>query len=202
MIKKYFLDFHTINSDISIDLSSGATTIHNNGKQRNWKVHLVDTGLNTQTGGRLRRLKDWLEGEETFMFTYGDGVADIDIWALGGCHKSHGKIAPVTMVRPPERFGRIVFEENQVVEFYEKPQSGEGWINGGFFVLNHSAIDYVGGDNTIWERQCVEKLAHDEPLIGYRHFGFWSCMDTVKEKKLSRRTLERRESALESLVEL
>lgn len=182
MIKKYFLDFYTINNDISIDLSSGATTIHKNENQMNWKVHLVDTGLNTQTGGRLKRLKEWLKGEESFMFTYGDGVADIDLSSLAKFHKSHGKIATVTTVRSPERFGRIVYEQNRVIKFFEKPESGEGWINGGFFVLNPTAIDYVRGDDTVWERECVEKLAHDEQLNGYRHFSFWSCMDTLKEK--------------------
>lgn len=181
MIKEYFLNFYAFNNDITINLADGRTTIHN-GNQPPWKIHLVDTGPHTQTGGRLGRLKKWLEGDEVFLFTYGDGVADIDIAKLIEFHRSHKKIATVTTVRSPERFGRIVFEEDRVVEFFEKPQFGEGWINGGFFVLNAAAIDYVGGDNTIWERECVEKLAHDGQLIGYRHFGFWSCMDTLKEK--------------------
>jgi glucose-1-phosphate cytidylyltransferase len=180
-IKEYFLNFYAFNNDITINLADGRTTIHN-GNQPPWKIHLVDTGLHTQTGGRLGRLKKWLEGDEVFLFTYGDGVADIDIAKLIEFHRSHKKIATVTTVRSPERFGRIVFDEDRVVEFFEKPQFGEGWINGGFFVLNSAAIDYVGGDNTIWERECVEKLAHDGQLIGYRHFGFWSCMDTLKEK--------------------
>jgi len=181
MIKEYFLNFYAFNNDITINLADGRTTIHN-GKQPAWKIHLVDTGPHTQTGGRLGRLKKWLEGDEVFLFTYGDGVADIDIAKLIEFHRSHKKIATVTTVRSPERFGRIVFEGDRVVEFFEKPQSGEGWINGGFFVLNSAAIDYVGGDDTIWERECVEKLTHDGQLIGYRHFGFWSCMDTLKEK--------------------
>jgi len=181
MIKEYFLNFYSFNNDITINLADGRTTIHN-GNQPPWKIHLVDTGLHTQTGGRLGRLKKWLEGDEVFLFTYGDGVADIDIAKLIEFHRSHKKIATVTTVRSPERFGRIVFEGDRVVEFFEKPQSGEGWINGGFFVLNSAAIDYVGGDDTIWERECVEKLTRDGQLIGYRHFGFWSCMDTLKEK--------------------
>lgn len=182
MIKQYFLDFYAISNDISIDLSNGAATIHSNGKRLNWKVHMVDTGLYTQTGGRLKQLKKWLEEEETFMFTYGDGVADIDIQALIKFHQSHGKLATVTTVRSPERFGRIVFDGNRVTEFFEKPQASEGWINGGFFVLNSGAINYIDGDETVWERESVERLAHDGQLVGYRHYGFWSCMDTLKEK--------------------
>ena len=182
IIKQYFLDFYAINNDISIDLSSGTPTIHKNGNQYTWKVHLVDTGLHTQTGGRLKRLRDWLAEEETFMFTYGDGVADLDITALLRFHQMHGKLATVTTVRSPARFGRIGFEGDQVVEFREKPEAGEGWINGGYFVLNRKAIDYIEDDQTIWERTVVERLAHDGQLVGYRHHGFWSCMDTLKEK--------------------
>ena len=181
MIKEYFLDFYAINNDISIDLSSGATTIHSNGKQLNWKIHLVDTGLHTQTGGRLKRLQNWLANEKTFFFTYGDGVADVDIGSLLEFHKSHGKLATVTTVRSPARFGRVIFEEDQVTEFFEKPDTGEGWINGGFFVLDYGAIDYVDNDETIWERDSVERLARDGQMTGYRHSGFWSCMDTLRE---------------------
>src|SRR4030042_2769911 len=132
MIKEYFLNFYAFNNDITINLADGLTTIHN-GNQPPWKIHLVDTGLHTQTGGRLGRLKKWFEGYEVFLFTYGDGVADIDIAKLIEFHRSHKKIATVTTVRSPERFGRIVFEGDRVVEFFEKPQSGEGWINRGFF---------------------------------------------------------------------
>jgi len=181
MIKEYFLNFFALNNDISVDLATGKTTIHD-GNQPRWKVHLVDTGPNTQTGGRLKRLGAWLEPDETFMFTYGDGVADIDLKALLAFHRSHGKLATVTTVRTPERFGRIGFEGDQVTAFYEKPDTGEGWINGGYFVLNAKAIDYIEDDGTIWEREPVEKLARDGQLIGYRHYGFWSCMDTLKEK--------------------
>ena len=183
VIKEYFLNFYAFNNDISIDLASGKSFIHD-GNQPKWKVHLVDTGLHTQTGGRLKRLQKWLARDKTFMFTYGDGVADIDIKALLEFHHSHGKLATVTTVRSPARFGRIVFEGNRVVEFFEKPESSEGWINGGFFVLSSRAIDYVEDDETIWEREAVERLAHDGQLMGYRHYGFWSCMDTLKEKNL------------------
>jgi glucose-1-phosphate cytidylyltransferase len=181
IIKDYFLNFYALNNDISVDLATGKTIIHD-GNQPKWTVHLVDTGLYTQTGGRLKRLQQWIGADETFMFTYGDGVADIDLKALLQFHNSHEKLATVTAVRSPERFGRIVFEDNQVVDFFEKPQSGAGWINGGFFVLNARAIDYVESDVTIWEREAVERLARDEEMMGYRHYGFWSCMDTLREK--------------------
>lgn len=185
-IKQYFLNFYPLNNDMSIDLSTGEHTIHHhaNTNQLNWKIHLVDTGLHTQTGGRLKRLKQWLADDEAFVLTYGDGVADINIHKLLEFHKSHGKIGTVTTVRAPARFGRIGFRGDQVIEFYEKSQSAEGWINGGFFVLNRNAIDYIEGDETIWERGPVEKLATDGQLMGYKHDGFWSCMDTLKEKNI------------------
>jgi glucose-1-phosphate cytidylyltransferase len=181
VIKAYFLNFYALNNDISIDLTSGTTTIHD-GNQPRWKIHLVDTGLSTQTGGRLKRLRQWLEKDEIFMFTYGDGVADVDITALLQFHKAHGKLATVTTVRTPARFGRLDFAGDMVVDFYEKAQASEGWINGGFFVLHPGAIDYIEDDETIWERDPVERLARDGQLMGYRHNGFWSCMDTLKEK--------------------
>src|SRR3972149_8661098 len=183
-IKQYFLNFYALNSDLSIEVASGNTVIHRNGNRPNWKVHLVDTGLYTETGGRLKRLRNWLANDETFMFTYGDGVADLNIRALLDFHKSHGKLASVTTVRSPARFGRIVFRGDEVVEFYEKPEASEGWINGGYFVLNRKAIDYIDSDETIWEREPVVRLAHDGELVGYRHNGFWSCMDTITEKNM------------------
>jgi glucose-1-phosphate cytidylyltransferase len=183
VIKEYFLNFYAINNDLSIDLASGSTVIHD-GNQPKWKIHLVDTGLYTQTGGRLKRLRAWLKEDETFMCTYGDGVADIDVKALLNFHWRHGKLATVTTVRPPARFGRIGFQEDRVLECYEKTESSEGWINGGFFVFNSKVIDYIEGDETILERAPVERLAHDGQLMGYRHHGFWSCMDTLKERNL------------------
>jgi len=183
-VKDYFLSFYAINNDLTIELGSGATTIHKNGDQTNWKVHLVDTGLHTQTGGRLKRLRHWLGENETFLFTYGDGVTDLDIRSLLEFHQRHGKLATVTTVRSPARFGRIAFDGDDITEFYEKPETGEGWINGGYFVLNSRAIDYIDGEETIWERDPIVRLAQDRQLIGYRHHGFWSCMDTLKEKHL------------------
>lgn len=182
-IKEYFLNFYAINNNLSIDLATGKTTIHD-GKQPKWRIHLVDTGLYTQTGGRLKRLREWLDQEEIFLFTYGDGVADLNIKALLQFHLAHRKLATVTTVRPPARFGRIAFEADRVTNFYEKTEASEGWINGGFFVLHPRAIDYIDGDNTSWEREPVERLAQDGQLMGYQHAGFWSCMDTLKEKNM------------------
>jgi glucose-1-phosphate cytidylyltransferase len=184
VIKDYFLRFYAINNDLTIELSSGTTTIHKNGSATNWKVHLADTGLHTQTGGRLKRLENWLGQDKTFFFTYGDGVTNLDIRKLLDFHYAHGKIATVTTVRSPSRFGRIGFVGDKVVQFYEKPETGEGWINGGYFVLNREALDYIDGDETVWERGPVERLANDGQLMGFRHDGFWSCMDTLKEKNI------------------
>ncbi len=183
VIKEYFLNFYAINNDISIDLSSGKTIVHD-GRQPAWQVHLVDTGLQTQTGGRLKRLRPWLTNDDCFILTYGDGVADINLSELVAFHRAHGKLATVTTVRSPARFGRVAFSGDEVTEFYEKSANSEGWINGGFFVLSGGAIDYVEGDETIWERDPVERLARDGQLMGYRHQGFWSCMDTLKEKNI------------------
>lgn len=183
LIKSYFLNFIAHHNDISVDLARGETTVHEQ-ERPDWRVHLVDTGLHTQTGGRVRRLRRWLEHDQTFCLTYGDGVADIDIRALLDFHRTHGKLATVTMVRSPARFGRIAVDGDRVTEFFEKPEAGEGWINGGFFVLERGAIDYVDGDDTVWEREAVERLAKDGQLMGYRHYSFWSCMDTLKEKNL------------------
>jgi len=181
VIKEYFLNFYAFNNDLTIDLANGKTTIHD-GKQPNWKIHLVDTGMHTQTGGRLKRLKKWIGDDETFLFTYGDGVADLDIEAVIKFHQSHGKLATVTTVRSPARFGRIGFEGDRICNFHEKPESGEGWINGGFFVLNGKAIDYISDDDTSWEKEPLEDLTQEGQMMGYRHYGFWSCMDTLKEK--------------------
>ena len=183
VVKDYFLNFYALNNDISINLTTGKTIFHN-GKQPEWRIHLVDTGLHTQTGGRVKRLQRWLDKDKPFMLTYGDGVTDLDITALVEFHNSHGKLATVTTVRSPARFGRIGFAGDQVTDFYEKPENGEGWINGGYFVLEYKALDYIDGDHTVWECDPVENLARDGHLMGYRHNGFWSCMDTLKEKNL------------------
>jgi glucose-1-phosphate cytidylyltransferase len=183
MIKQYFLTFNEMNADLTVDLGAQSVTLHD-GDRPNWKIHLVDTGLHTQTAGRLKRLEPWLASEEEFLFTYGDGVGDIDIGALIEFHRVQGRLATVTSVRSPARFGRLVFEEDRVVEFFEKPEAGEGWINGGFFVLTPGVFGYIEGDASIFERECVERLARDGQLAGHRHYGFWSCMDTIKEKQI------------------
>ncbi len=182
MIKQYFLHFFALNSDLTVDLSSGQTTVHAK-VDTDWTVHLVDTGLHTETGGRLKRLEPWI-GRETFMMTYGDGVADVDLHRLLEFHRSHGKLATVTAVRPPARFGGLRLNGDRVVRFVEKPQTGEGWINGGFFVLEPEVLEYIEGDHTVWEREPLERLAADGQLAAYKHQGFWQPMDTLREKQL------------------
>ena len=182
VVKEYFLNFYAINNDLTIDLANGRTTIHQ-GRQPSWTVHLVDTGQHTETGGRVRRIEPWLSNDDTFLLTYGDGLADVDVRQLIAFHEAHGKLATVTTVRPPARFGGIEFEGNRVSRFMEKPQAGEGWINGGFFVLDRKIMRYIDSDDTLWERQPMERLAVDGELMAYRHEGFWQPMDTLREKR-------------------
>jgi glucose-1-phosphate cytidylyltransferase len=181
-IKEYFLNYHALHSDLKLDLASGYKQICSKAPPA-WTVNLIDTGLHTQTGGRIKRLKDVI-GNETFLLTYGDGVADVDISALVAFHRAHGKLATVTAVRPPARFGGLVFEGNQVVEFSEKNQAQEGWINGGFFVLEPEILQYICDDTTPWERDPLEKLAAEGQLMAYFHEGFWQPMDTLRDQKL------------------
>jgi glucose-1-phosphate cytidylyltransferase len=183
VIKDYFLNFYSINNDISIDLALGKTVVHKS-KLPEWKVHIIDTGLYTQTGGRIKRLKKWLEDSDTFMVTYGDGLADLNINALLEFHQSHKKLVTMTTVLPPSRYGRISFNDQQVCSFEEKPLRNEGWINGGFLVFNRGVFDYIEGDETILERHSLQKISRDGELVGFRHQGFWSCMDTLKEKNI------------------
>jgi glucose-1-phosphate cytidylyltransferase len=183
VVKQYFLNYHALNSDLTLDLRSGTRTVYDT-VHPDWRVHLVDTGQATQTGGRVKRLRNWLGTDETFLMTYGDGLADVNITELVDFHERHGRLATVTTVKPPARFGRVGFEGDRVTTFQEKPEDSEAWINGGFFVLNSRALDYVDGDGTIWEREPIERLAHDHQLMAYRHYGFWSCMDTLKEKHM------------------
>lgn len=181
VIKEYFINYLTRSSDTTIDLKSGSVKYKKN-MCEDWTLNLYDTGKNTLTGGRLQRLQKYLENDEVFMLTYGDGVADIDIKALVNFHKSHGKIATVTAVRPPARFGALIIEDNKVVDFKEKPQVGEGWINGGFFVFNKEVFKYLNGDLTILEKEPLESLAKDGQLMAYEHSGFWHPMDTIRDK--------------------
>jgi glucose-1-phosphate cytidylyltransferase len=146
-------------------------------------VELVDTGIPTLTGGRIKRLAPYLGGE-TFMLTWGDGVSDINLHDLLQFHLAHGRLATLTAVRPPARFGHLELDGDLVVEFSEKPQTREGWINGAFFVLEPEALDYIDGDMTQWEREPLEQLARDRQLVAYRHASFWQCMDTLRDKRL------------------
>jgi glucose-1-phosphate cytidylyltransferase len=189
-IKRYFVEYGTLSGSLTVDLVGGQVT----NQQRNcedWKVHLVETGLQTNTGGRLRRLRSWL-GNETFMMTYGDGVSNVDLDALLAFHRSHKRIATVTAVRPPARFGGLVFEGDRVVQFTEKPQIGEGWINGGFFVFEPQIFEYLAGDDTNLEMHALERLASEGQLMAYRHQDFWQCMDNIREKRLLESLWEQR----------
>jgi glucose-1-phosphate cytidylyltransferase len=179
LVKEYFLDYRARSSDVTISLADGSVEVYD-GQRESWTVHLIDTGLESRSGGRVKRLREHL-GDETFMLTYGDGVSDVDIGALVEFHRAHGKLATVTAVRPPARFGGLTFDGDLVAEFTEKPQVGEGWINGGFFVLEPSALDYVEGDDTTFELEPLERLAREGQLAAYRHEGFWQCMDTLRD---------------------
>jgi len=182
VVKDYFLKFRAMSSDLSLDLGNGGITYQEKLPFRG-KVHLVDTGHHAQTGGRMKRLADWID-EDTLMWTPWDGVADVHIQALVDFHKRHGKLATVTAVRPPARFGGLVMEGDSVARFAEKPQTGEGWINGGFFVLNRKVLEYIDGDETPWERAPLERLTQSGQLMAFRHEGFWQPMDTLREKNL------------------
>jgi glucose-1-phosphate cytidylyltransferase len=183
-IKKYMVDYCSLNNNLTVNLGDGRVSLHNgNGQLQNWTVDLIDTGQPTLTGGRIKRLAPYL-GNRTFMLTWGDGVSNVNLPQLLEFHRSHGKLATVTAVRPPARFGRLEMRGNQVVDFSEKPQLGEGWINGAFFVLEPGILDYIDGDDTQWEREPMEGLTRDGQLMAYLHTGFWQCMDTLRDKKL------------------
>ncbi|MCL2744576.1 MAG: glucose-1-phosphate cytidylyltransferase [Planctomycetaceae bacterium] len=182
VIKNYFTHYHMLNGNIAVDLSTGNVT-NDTVPVEQWKVHIIETGERTETGGRIRQMKHYLEGDEPFIVTYGDGVADIDIPALITFHKSHGKTATVTAVRPPARFGAINFDGNKIRSFSEKPHTGEGWINGGFMVFNQRIFDYLKSDYDSLERNALEHLAADNQLEAFPHHGFWQCMDTPRDKR-------------------
>ncbi|MEX2599249.1 MAG: glucose-1-phosphate cytidylyltransferase [Dehalococcoidia bacterium] len=182
VVKRFFLDYWRLTNDLTVQLSTGETEIHD-GRREDWMVHLVETGLPTQTGGRVKRLAPWL-GNETFMMTYGDGVSDVDIASLLQFHRSHGRIATLTAVRPPARFGRLDFIGDFVSKFAEKPQAGDGWINGGFFVFEPEVFDYIASDDTALEHEPLKRLADEGQLMAYHHDSFWQCMDTLRDKHL------------------
>ena len=180
IIKEYFANYFLHNSDVTFDLRSNEMTVHHNNAEP-WRVTIVDTGEHTQTGGRLRRVKDYV-GNEPFCMTYGDGVANIDIKALIKFHESQGKLATLTAVQPPGRFGQLVMTGNQISQFIEKPEGDGGYINGGFFVLSPKVIDYISGDEILWEKGPMEKLAKEGQLSAFKHHGFWRPMDTLRDK--------------------
>ena len=182
IIKDYFLNYFHHNSSLSVNLDSGEKIVHS-GRGEDWIVHLLDTGETTQTGGRVKQMAEFI-GKESFMLTYGDGVANIDIPALVKYHTDQKKYVTVTAVRPPARFGQMVIQDGKVVQFQEKPQIGEGWINGGFFVLQPEIVDYIPGNQTSWEFDALEKLASDGQVVAYQHEAFWQCMDSVRDVHL------------------
>lgn len=183
VIKRYFMHYADTVSDLRVDLGSGTT--ERRGKvHEDWKIELVDTGQDTMTGGRLKRLRDHLD--DTFIFTYGDGLATVDISRLLAFHRKHGKLATVTAVKPPSKFGILQLDGSQVKKFAEKPADAASYINGGFFAIEPDAIDRIEGDATPWEREPCESLAHDGQLEAYVHDGYWQCVDTLHELRLLR----------------
>ncbi|MDQ6654143.1 MAG: glucose-1-phosphate cytidylyltransferase [Acidobacteriota bacterium] len=182
VIKRFFLDYFNLSGNMTVNLSSGKVEMHDR-ECEDWIVHLVDTGFETQTGGRIKRLEPFLK-DAPFMVTYGDGLCNIDLGELFKFHRTHGRIATVTAVRPPARFGGLVFEGEMVTEFTEKPQIGEGWINGGFLVFEPALFDYLHNDQTVLESGALEQLAADRQLMAFRHDQFWQCMDTLRDKNL------------------
>ncbi len=182
MIKEYFLHYRSLRSDFTVDLATGKVVSHQ-ADHANWRVTLVNTGLESMTGGRLKRMRSFI-GDEPFFLTYGDGLADIDLDALLAFHRSHGKMVTVTAVHPRARFGELQLENEQVVSFQEKPQMNQGWINGGYFVIQPEFFDLITNDETILEREPLEQAVQMGELMAYRHNGFWQCMDTKRDRDL------------------
>ncbi len=181
-IKRYMRDYYSLQGNLTVNLKNGEIEIKG-GYSPDWIVDLIDTGIPTQTGGRIKRLAPHI-GNETFMLTWGDGVADVNLDALLAFHRSHGKLCTMTAVRPPARYGHLVFDGDRIAEFTEKPNIGEGWINGAFFVVEPEVFDYIDGDTTVWEHEPLERLAAEGELMAYRHTDFWQCMDTLREKHI------------------
>lgn len=181
IIKRFFIDYNLMTNDVTAYLGKGKVKHANNGAE-DWTVSMLNTGSETLTGGRLHRLEGMLRPEGRFMLTYGDGVSDINVRELVEFHEKSGKVATVTAVRPPARFGGMAIDGDMVVDFKEKPQIGEGWINGGFFVFEPEIFDYLHGDMTVLEGNPMENLVKDGQLAAYRHTGFWHCMDTLRDK--------------------
>lgn len=180
VIKEYFLRYHAVNSDFTVDLGSGVISPHNTDAM-DWRVTLVQTGLESMTGGRVKRLQHFI-GDQPFMLTYGDGVSDIDLNALLEFHRSHGKLVTVTAVHPGARFGELMIDSGEVKSFQEKPQMNQGWINGGYFVIQPEFFDYIANDQTVLEREPLEEVARMGELMAFQHDGFWRCMDTKRDR--------------------
>jgi glucose-1-phosphate cytidylyltransferase len=181
MIKEYFSNYFMHMSDVTFDMENNQMEIHQKYVEP-WRITLIDTGQETMTGGRIKRIREYVDGQ-TFMLTYGDGVANVDVRELYEFHKLHKRLATVTTVQPPGRYGSMqISGENTVSSFMEKPKGDGAWINGGFFVLESEVFDYIQGDATIWEREPMEKLVADEQLMAYKHYGFWRPMDTLRDK--------------------
>jgi glucose-1-phosphate cytidylyltransferase len=182
LIKEYFANYFLHQSDVTFDMSLNQMEVHEK-RAEPWKVTLIDTGENTMTGGRLKRVAEYLKDEKEFLFTYGDGVADLDIAKTIDFHRQHGKLATLTATYPPGRFGALKIEDHRVVSFQEKPQGDGGMINGGFFVLSPKVIDYIDNDSTIWEQYPLNQLASEGQLMSFEHKGFWQPMDTLRDKQ-------------------
>ena len=180
-IKNYFLNYSSLQQDFTVDFSNGNIESHGSNISEDWKVTLVDTGLETMTGGRVKRMKDYIKDDETFLLTYGDGLSDINIDDLLSFHHTHGKMVTVSAVRPTARFGELDIKNDKVISFQEKPQLNQGWINGGYFVVNASFFNLIDGDSTMLERQPLESAAAKGELMSYKHDGFWQCMDTKRD---------------------
>lgn len=185
VVKTFFLNFGDLSSDLVVDLKCGHVERRRR-KSEDWTVHLIDTGMDTLTGGRLRRLQSII-GDETFMLTYGDGVSDVPLDGVLAYHRRQGRLATVTAVRPPARFGGIEFDGDEVIGFAEKRQVDEGWINGGFMVMEPGVFDYLHSDEDVLETDLLERLVHDRRLTAYQHDGFWQCMDTVRDRQVLER---------------
>ncbi|MGI6377807.1 MAG: glucose-1-phosphate cytidylyltransferase [Bacilli bacterium] len=182
VIKEWFANYFIHTSDITFDFSNGGVMEVHNKHSEPWKVTIVDTGLNTMTGGRLKRVKEYI-GNEPFLMTYGDGVSNININELIKFHKANGKLATITAIQPEGRFGYIDLKNNQVLSFREKSERDTGWINAGFMVLEPKVLDYIDGDSTVFERQPMERIASEGQMVCYKHTGFWQCMDTLRDKE-------------------
>ena len=181
VIKRYMVDYCSLESNLTVNLKAGRVDLHDTDGIQDWTINLIDTGLHTMTGGRIKRLQPYI-GNETFMLTWGDGVSTVDLSRLLAFHRAHGRLITMTAVRPPARYGHMEFDGDRIREFTEKPQTAEGWINGAFFVVEPQVFDYIDGDDTQFEKEPLERLAAEGELMAYKHDGFWQCMDTRRDK--------------------